>query len=356
MIGLIIIGLSSCEKSEVNPIDQPQSCNVIEVKGKIDQATTWKAGNVYVLDGSNLRIEAVLTIEAGVTVKLKDARIDVVGGKIIAVGTAQKRIVFTSIADDRYCGDSNGDGNATSPAKGDWTGIYLNGTTETIFQYVDIFYSGKNSGGSSNAFRISGPNSVSFTFDNCRIAHTLYTESSYDSSCAFHGSSAMSDSKVSKFTNNVFFDNGKPLFINAYYNLDSSNKFHNPDNPSQANTHNGIYLDFSGLDRTVTWSNTEVAYVLDEYCQVFGASTINIGPNVVVKFKRSSAGLQRNAPQNINLHNTAILTSYRDDAHAGDTNGDGNISSPIKGDWNGFYNAYNPRGYVQGANILYATN
>lgn len=350
-----------CEKEEVNPEEElPQNCNVIEVSGTINQPTVWEAGNVYVINGANVSVRSVLTIKPGVIVKLKDASIDVVGGKIIAIGTAEKRIVFTSLADDRYCGDNNSDGNATTPAKGDWQQLYLNGTTETIFQYVDILYAGQNRGGFYNAVKISGPSSVSFTFDNCRVAHTMFNNNaSYDRSCAFYGTSYMNDPTVSKFTNNVFYDNGKPIQLNAYYTLDPSNKFHNPENPTQVNTHNGIYLHYSsgGFDVTVNWNNTEVPYVLDEYLQVHSSSTINIGSGAIVKFKRSSAGLQRQAPQNINLHPTAILTSYKDDAHGGDTNGDGSNSSPIKGDWLGLRNAYSNTPYwEQGSTILYSTN
>lgn len=356
MIAVVFI---SCEKEDLPNEEEPESCNVVEVTENITSPTVWTEGNVYVINGRNISVRSVLTIEPGVRVKLKDARIDVVGGKILAVGTPQKRIVFTSLADDRYCGDTNGDGNATQPAKGDWRQIYLNGTTETTFQYVDIFYAGQNVGGSSNAVRISGPNSVSFTFDNCRIAHTLYTNSSYDSSCAFYGSSSMKDATVSKFTNNALYDNGKPIYFSSFYTLDTSNKFHNPENPSQANTHNGIYLAFTGSPSgtTVNWNNTEVPYVLDEWCQVFDPAIINIDANVVVKFQRTSAGLQRNTPQNVNLHATAILTSYKDDASGGDTNGDGDASSPVEGDWQGFYSRFTGNPYYEsGPNIRYAAN
>ncbi len=356
----IAIAFVSCSKDEdINPEEPIASCEIIVVSGTIDQPTIWKEGFVYVINGSDLTIKSTLTIEPGVNVKVKDARISVVGGKILAKGRSDKRIVFTSLADDRYCGDTNGDGKATQPAKGDWVEISLNGTTETIFQYVDIFYAGKSSGGNSNAVDISGPNSVSFTFDNCRIAHTFYQNTSYDRSCAFYGSSYMKDATVSKFSNNAFYDNGKPIYFSSFYNLDPSNVFHNPDEPSQKNTYNGIYMNFTGSPSgsTVNWNNTEVPYVLDQYCQVYDPATINIGPNVVVKFQRTTAGLQRAYPHNINLHATAILTSYKDDVNGGDTNGDGNSSSPLKGDWEGLFNYYSGNyHYEQGPNILYAEN
>lgn len=352
--GLLVI---ACESEETTPIvAEPQNCTILEVSGTINEPTVWRAGNVYVIK-ENLSVRSVLTIEPGVTVKVKDASIDVVGGKIIANGTPQKRIVFTSIADDRYCGDTNGDGIATTAAKGDWQQISLNGTTETVFKYVDIFYAGKNRGGNSNAVRISGSNSTSFTFDNCRIAHTLYQNSSYDSSSAFYGSSSMKDASVSQFTNNALYDNGKPIYMSSFYNLDVSNVFHNPEVPSQANTYNGIYLSFTGSasGTTVNWDITEVPYVLDESCHVFDPATITIGAQVVVKFKRASSGFSRGTATNLIIHPSAFLTSYKDDAHGGDTNGDGNSTSPAVGDWEGVYNSYN-QSYDQAPNILFSAN
>ncbi len=357
VVVLLSFWTMSCEKGDPSPDEEIlQNCNVVLVEENIQEPTTWTYGNVYVIK-RNISVRNVLTIEPGVIVKLKDVSIDIVGGKILAKGTAQRRIVFTSIADDRYCGDNNGDGTATTPAKGDWQQIYLNGTTETTFQYVDIFYAGKNRGGSSNAVRISGPSSTSFTFDNCRIAHTLYQESSYDSSCAFYGTSSMMDATVSKFTNNALYDNGKPLQVNVYYTLDPSNKFHNPENPSQANTHNGIYIHHSsgGFDLTVNWNNTEVPYVLDEWHQVHPSATINIGANVVVKFKRPTAGINSRYG-NVHLNSAAFLTSYKDDAHGGDTNGDGNNSVPAIGDWEGFSNTDVYTEWINGSNILYTAN
>jgi len=331
-------------------------CEIIEVSGKISEPTVWKEGFVYVLNGSSLRVESVLTIEPGVIIKIKNAQISIYEeGKIIAEGTANKRIVFTSLADDRYCGDTNGDGVATKPEKGDWVSLDLHGTIGSVFKYVDIFYAGQNSGGTNRGVNIDWAQSASFTFDHCRIAHTLGGTRS--DSQAFYGSTAMVDANISKFTNNALYDNDKPIYFNSFYTLDKSNVFHNPEDPTQKNSKNGIYLYGSVLNATTKWYHTEVPYVVDQYYQVYNSATIDIGPNVIVKFMRTSAGLQRNAPQNILLDPTAILTSYKDDAHGGDTNGDGNNSVPAEGDWEGFYNYYsgNPN-WEQSSNILYSAN
>ena len=348
----------SCEKEEVKPEPEenniPPSCTVVEVSGTINEPTVWKAGQVYVISGKDVRVTSVLTIEPGVIVKLQDASLDVVGGKIIARGTAQRHIVFTSLADDSYCGDSNGDGMTTGPAKGDWEQIMLNGTTETIFEYADFFYAGKNRGGSNNAVEIAGSNSVSFTFDHCRIAHTLGGSSS--ASHAFHGSTAMTNPKVSKFTNNALYDNDRPIYFNSFYTLDPSNVFHNPEDPAQQNSRNGIYLYGSILDGIVGWKHTEVPYVLDQSYSIVNSSVISIGADVVVKFMRHGTRLQRQTVNNIIIDPTAILTSYKDDAHGGDTNGDGASTMPAVGDWDGIYNNFNgSQHWDTNPNILYAT-
>lgn len=359
---LLLLGIYACEKDGSDNIEPqiPESCNIVQVSSSIKEPTLWKAGNVYVIT-RDLQVESILTIEPGVTIKLKDASIQIVGGKIIAKGTAQHRIVFTSLADDRYCGDTDGNGLAAMPAKGDWEEITLSNTTETIFQYVDIFYAGKSTGGNSNAIEIGGSRAVSFTFDNCRIAHTLYQNTSYDRSAAFYGGSYMADPMVSKFTNNIFFDNGKPLQLNAYYTLNPNNKFHNPELPSQKNSHNGIYMYAEGSGKqnaTVTWGHTEVPYVLAaNFHQVHTSSTINIPPNVIVKFKTPSDGIH-SVRGNVKLSSSAKMTSYKDDIYGGDTNGDGNATTPAQGDWLGFQNTIDAsqREWKAGPNILYAKN
>jgi hypothetical protein len=300
----------------------------------------------------------VLTIEAGTIIKLEAADIDVNGsGKILANGTSNDHIIFTSLADDRYCGDSNGDGTTTTPQKGDWINIYLNGGTNHVFSYCDILYAGANDGGYYNAVLISiaGP---SFKFDHCTFAHTL-SNSSSSSAYAFHGSAYMADPDVSVFTNNVFYDNDRPIYLNSYYTLSTTNSFHNPNNSAEGNKRNGIYMyHYSDPNVTVSWNITEVPYVMPQNFTGGGSGavgTVNIGDNVIVKFTSASAGISRGASRTVTIGSGAALTSYKDDSRGGDTNGDGNASSPAAGDWDGFYN-YITGQYVSASYIHYADN
>jgi hypothetical protein len=277
-------------------------------------------------------------------------------GKILANGTASERIIFTSLFDDEYCGDTNNDGTNTTPNKGDWTSIYLNGGTGNSFKYCNFLYAGKDDGGYNNAVVISVAG-TSFEFDNCTFAHTLSGTNS--SAFVFHGGSYMENSAVSKFTNNAFYDNDRPLFINTYYNLGASNVFHNPQNPDETNTRNGIWLyNTTNQDATITFAETEVPFVITAFFNGGGSGAtdvVNINADVILKFAGASAGISQSNSRDVNLDPTAILTSIRDDSHGGDTNGDGAASSPSDGDWDGFYD-YMTTSYLAGPNIFFSAH
>lgn len=354
---------SSCKKDnpEPEPIPEPPTgCTIVEVNPNggaltISNPTVWTTGNVYVVR-ADVTISSVLTIEPGTIIKLQgDTRLEVINsGKILANGTAAQHIVFTSLNDDSYCGDSNGDGAATSPEKGDWGHINLNGGTGHQFTYCDILYAGNQGSGPYAVYiTVAGP---SFNFDNCTFAHTL-SNPSHSSAFVFHGGSYMVDPSVSKFTNNTFYDNDRPLYCSFDYTVNPNNRFHNPNNPSEKNTRNGIFM-WGGYGQNVSYNVAEVPYVLLENFNGGGSGAVrnvNIGNNVVLKFTAANRGISRGANNHINMGTGVIFTSYKDDAHGGDTNGDGNSSAPATGDWDGFWD-YQTNTYVSGAYIWYAAH
>src|SRR3990170_7802929 len=107
--------------------------------------------NTYQIYGTlNINAGSTLVVDPGVVVKFNaGAGLDI-DGALSAVGTAALPVVFTSYKDDAYGGDLNLDGYATSPANGDWSGIYFsNAATDAscIIEHAVIRYGGSNGSG-----------------------------------------------------------------------------------------------------------------------------------------------------------------------------------------------------------------
>lgn len=140
------------------------------VTGALTTDTVWSPqGSPYLItDQVTVNPSVSLTLLPGTVVKLSGAGAKLVGfGQVLSLGTPDKHVTFTSMKDDTIGGDSNGDGDATSPARGDWGEISLgnpyNSTRETfpvsVLDYTDVRW-----GGASTAYacqtsmvRISDP-------------------------------------------------------------------------------------------------------------------------------------------------------------------------------------------------------
>ena len=64
-----------------------------------------------------------------------------VQGTLIAQGTASSPIVFTSIKDDAYGGDTNGDGSATTPMPGEFKAIDVEASSGKFFPVCTLLVS-----------------------------------------------------------------------------------------------------------------------------------------------------------------------------------------------------------------------
>lgn len=333
--------ISSCSKDENNN----NTCDrtIVEVTTDISTPTTWEDCHTYVISVNQISVTSTLTIQPGAIVKFKDNVYDNAilvsnSGRILAEGTASKPVVFTSYKDDTHGGDTNGDGTASSPARGDWGGIIIN-SNNCNFKYCTFMYGGE---GPSVG---TGQPTLEFSYyygiiDNCTFAY-CGGETTYAGYGVIDGGGHNSSFSI---TNSTFYGCIKPMNISPWTSMDNSNTFHNPANPSETNQLNGIFIisDANEAPTDVSWTESEVPFVLTGGLAVGDGLKLILGAGVIIKVATlPSIGYNRidirEGSSTIEGHDLAGVqfTSYLDDTYGGDTNGDGNASAPSPGDWYG---------------------
>ncbi len=137
----------SCETRDRPPADNRVDV-VLPLFGEGITELTWTDDNLYVVSDDLLVPEdATLTIEPGVIVKFVQnqgpgSHADfVVEGTLIAEGTVEQPIIFTSYMDDCNGGDTNDDGTS-APDSGDWGRLRISESPDTRLDYVEIYYAG----------------------------------------------------------------------------------------------------------------------------------------------------------------------------------------------------------------------
>ncbi len=156
--------------------------NGVEIReGALGVSGTWhrvSAGNCPFIITRRTWFSAptALTIEPGVTVKFRPGAWLEVAGPMTAQGTDTNRIAFTSIKDDSFGGDTNGDSSATSPAGADWKEVTVYGSGgASQFAYCIFRYGGNASYADYGGFWHYSDgnvylNGVAPSFDHCEFS------------------------------------------------------------------------------------------------------------------------------------------------------------------------------------------
>lgn len=121
------------------------------------------------------RPDARLQIDPGIIVKSAGSRIEVgISAQLIAEGTPEHKVIFTSRADDRYGAggtfDTNGDLGASNPSAGDWGGLVARHLSSMSIDSAVISYGG---GVTSVNGGFAGFNAVELYQAEGRIANSI---------------------------------------------------------------------------------------------------------------------------------------------------------------------------------------
>ena len=344
-IGMMTL-IGSCKKENNN---NGVGGNLVYITNDITVPTTWYADSIYIINDHDFWVENTLTIQPGTIIKFTSNYHMVVdkSGTVMAQGTAEKPIVFTSIKDDSYGGDCNKDGAASQPSPGDWQNISVT-SNGNIFSYCKFMY-----GGGSSYF-----STLEITGGNATITHCTFTKNKGGKAGSIY-SGALDAGNAGDQTliqHNVFYNNNLPLSLSSVISLDNTNLFHDPANAAAGNTMNGIFIyDIDEIRKAVSWEETEVPFVINDVdLWIESPGSLTLAPNVIVKFTPESR-LVIGTGATLSYNATNYFTSFKDDSHGGDTNGDGNATSPSDGDWLGIWDDATST-YLSAAGILYDNN
>ncbi len=355
MIVLITFTLMGCGTSGTGTSLISVACpgmGLVEITQDIDQNTTWNGNTVYVIRAWDFYVNATLVIKPGAIIKFHSTEGPMMtlggSGTIIAEGTVDNPIIFTSFKDDASGCDNNGDGGLTTPARQDWGTVDTNGLNGSIFDYCEFYYGG--SGSYTTTLTLSAGSRATIT--NSTFAHNDGSDAS-----GWYGALDASDASAGTvIEGNVFFDNVRPLSVSTAFDVDDSNVFHDPSNTTLTNTYNGIFVEsINEIASHITWEETEVPFVIDDNdFWINSGASLTLGDDVVLKFRPYSVLLLEDGVSSlINYNGTGVaFTSYKDDSLKGDTNGDLGATTPADGDWVGIYDD-TASVYVGWANIYY---
>lgn len=182
----------------------------------------WTDETVHVVN-CNLTIEsnATLTIQAGTVVKFAPYAQISVKGQLVAAGTADDIIVFTSLSDDEFGGDT--DGESQTPTVGDWGNIKFKSGSDGVVSRSLIRYSGRDSGFGGSGSINDGPillTNSSPTLSYISFEHNYLNGAEIDSGGIWStaGNSDRWDSNTVVYVvdkSNVIIPESQTLFISA---------------------------------------------------------------------------------------------------------------------------------------------
>ena len=177
--------------------------------------------------GTTARPSGRLKVDPGIVVKLSSSRIEAMRGNshLIAEGTEENLVVFTSLHDDRFGAggtfDTSNNGTTPGPVKGDWGGLIFNANSRGSIDRALIAYGGGETpiaGGFANFSTIEIHHNTHVRLANSTLADNddLATGGNRDNRGSNDASLIFVRQAQPIIVNNVFENNdGNLISINA---------------------------------------------------------------------------------------------------------------------------------------------
>ncbi len=350
-----------------------RSASTVNVCGTIAADTTWTASNVYVVT-CDVTVEpgATLRIEAGTVVKLTLSLYGsnglIINGQLEAAGTAEAPVVFTSLEDDEYGGDTNGDGAATTGAPGQWSAITFGSGSRGRLTYAIVRYGGgyyyfygtkaliRNFGGDVVLDRVTLEGSGMYgLYAESPVTVTRSRIAGNNSAGLYYNRPGMGSGL--EITDNVFSGwAGQVAFAEDRNPGPVTLRGNRGDSGSVPFTLGGV------LRNALTWDNGSdfvMSLQSEGDFEVAAGGSLILAPGSVVKsgFNRYSESGNLIINGHFEATGTAeapiVFTSLEDDEYGGDTNGDGAATSPSPGDWGAITFGSGSRGRLAHAIVRY---
>ena len=265
-----------------------------------------------------------LTVNAGVVIKMLNKHFYIDGG-FKTNGTVSEPVIFTSLYDDNVGNpmDTNGDGNATTPARGNWYFVQYRDNSDDAFNTMT--YTNMQYGGGSNDGTLKFLNA-----SPTLISYSILDQSNYG--LWIDGNSAPSFDHVT--IQNCYYDpiamslTSNPTFTNISFS---------------ANGSNGIRIIEGTLSTNATLVKRNVAgytnipYIIGNL-NIASGSVLTLEEGIIIKLRYAGfTGITIQGGLNATgiVSQKIIFTSIKDDSAGGDTNNDGNATIPANSDWNG---------------------
>ncbi len=349
-----------------------------DVSGQI-----WTGGVYLVTSTVSVTSGSSLTILPGTVVKFAPGQTMYIRGTLTADADPESPIVFTSWYDDGHGGDTNNDGNATSPAPNQWGGVQLYyPSSGPAFDNCVFLYGAYGTGWMLNLYQCPTGFVRNSTFAYSQnYGLDIYGGSHEITGNTFtqniHAGLRISNCETANIIlNNSFTQNGN----HAAY-ITNSTIIDYRANTLSGNFYNDFRYDNCTLGANLTWDTNYIHMV--NALNVPQGISLTILPGTTFKSATGYWYVRGSLIADGTAQNPIIFTSWYDDTHGGDTNHDGNATTPAPNQWGGiqlyyassgpafdhcefYYAAYSlgsmlnvyscPSGYIRNSIFAYSQN